>query len=100
MKLKDFLYFNRSDRNIVIFFLTLLVVAGTLVSYLGCETDTPLALAPDSLPAADSARPSNHRAATYYSDQGGYYRQDDVRRPERFAFDPNTADSRDRKSVV
>ena len=93
MKLKDFLYFNRSDRNIVIFFLTLLVVAGTLVSYLGCETDTPLALAPDSLPAADSARPSNHRTATYYSDQGGYYRQDDVRRPERFAFDPNTADS-------
>ncbi len=91
MKLKDFFYFNRSDRSIVIFFLVLFVVAIAVVVYLGGDDQPPLS-STQGTPPADSL----HRYADATGRTGGnnsYYRQDSVRRVERFPFDPNTADS-------
>ncbi len=93
MKLKDFFYFNRSDRNVVIFLLLLVVVCCSLFAYLGDLDNSPLSAPSDSLLTSKSpisSLPANGTAGRQSSE---YYRQEPVVRLERFPFDPNTADS-------
>jgi len=90
VKLKNLFYFNYSDRMLVAFFSLLLVVASGVVLYLGRSEVSVESSPTDSLRDDFSHRRSLPRHG-YAHD--GYYRQDAVRRVERFPFDPNTADS-------
>lgn len=87
MKLRDFFYFNRSDRAVLLFFLSLGVVATAMVFYLGGRGEDTLVAAEDTL-SEDAAVPTAYRVGKPVQ-----YVQGEVRRVERFAFDPNTADS-------
>lgn len=88
MILKELSYLRRSDRLIVIVALTVAVVALTLLYVLDGE-QSPSAPAASAPATADGPRTGRRgdASATYT------YAVEDVRRPERFAFDPNTADS-------
>ncbi len=93
MKFKDLFYFNRSDRSVVVFFLLLLVVCCSLIGYLGNLDDLSLSAPADSLqPTSSAGAPFAPRAAAGRR-PAQYYRQEAVPCPERFPFDPNTADS-------
>lgn len=87
MKLKDFFYFNRSDRAVLLFFLIVGVIATSAIFLLGDEEVTPL---PDG-EAQITQQPSNvyERTDRPQINYGSY----ETRRAERFPFDPNTADS-------
>lgn len=93
MKLKNLFYLNRSDRRVVMFSVLLLVVASGFVAYLGRDGSEALSLSPDSLPVGRQGLPTNRGDARMGEAADGYYRQEAVGRPERFPFDPNTADS-------
>lgn len=109
MELKDFFYFNRSDRNIIIFAAVLLFAAIAILFYLGGDASS---LQADNASASESSRQHGATAGNCYSygydrggrgygrngegynhDGGAYYCQDGIRQAERFPFDPNTADS-------
>ncbi|MBM6992144.1 MAG: helix-hairpin-helix domain-containing protein [Prevotella sp.] len=87
MKPCDFFYFNRSDRGILLFFLLLAIVANALIFFVGGSEETTPMAAQDSLPTPPS------RSSAYAPTASEPYEQDRGRMPERFAFDPNTADS-------
>ncbi|MBP7767844.1 MAG: helix-hairpin-helix domain-containing protein [Prevotella sp.] len=88
MKLRDFFYFNRSDRSVLLFLLSLGVVATALIFFVGGQ-DTITEVGPlDSLPTS-----SSYSMRRVYEESGFAYREEAVARPELFAFDPNTADS-------
>ena len=93
--LREFFYFQRSDRKVLIVLLLLLGGVMALFFFLGRQSVTSSPVAADSLQqsyrTADgrfvprSSYHNNSPAATSYYVEG--------RRIERFAFDPNTADS-------
>jgi DNA uptake protein ComE-like DNA-binding protein len=86
MKLRDFFYFNRSDRSVLLFFLVLGVVAMSLIFVTGGDTVTE-GIASDTLP---------HRTQSYAIPHGrneAYATESDGGGQALFAFDPNTADS-------
>ena len=88
MRLSEFLYMQKTDRQVL---LSLLVVATAVLGIVYFSGETPLpdggeaALPADSMDTA--AVPPRQTARPYEP-----YRQEE-RKPERFAFDPNTADS-------
>ncbi len=95
--LREFFYFQRSDRRVLILLLLVLGVAAALFFTLGKQSMTPDATAADSI-----LTPNNYnKGYTYY--RHGYNTTPGAPRPvayyangrriERFAFDPNTADS-------
>lgn len=87
MKLRDFLYFNRSDRVVLLTFLSLALVSTAALIWLGGEDDVLPLEAKDSV--AVGRQPSPRYSV---SSQKPYY-QAPTQMPERFVFDPNTADS-------
>lgn len=89
MRLSEFWSFNKSDRNVLLFFLSLaVIVAAVLFWFGGRKTKTVLTTA-DTV-NADETRAS---AGRYPQIAPRRYRTDDGREAELFAFDPNTADS-------
>lgn len=86
--LKELLYLQRDDRRAVLTLLSVAVVALSLVFWLGGEP-TPSAEAGDADSLDTRDKITTHVEAKSH---GGYYRVDGVK-PERFPFDPNTADS-------
>ncbi len=87
MKIRDFFYLRRSDRRVLLVLLALgLIMLATTLWLGGAEDDVP-SMAVDTL-ATDSLRSERggKHAATIYYNQG-------TPAAERFAFDPNTADS-------
>lgn len=90
MMLKEFFYFQKSDRRILLFFIVLAVIALTLIWALGGQdvtNDVAETLPGDSLRAVpESGKTPNGTRQTYVYDTG-------ERHVERFPFDPNTADS-------
>lgn len=87
MKLKDFFYFNRSDRVVLFFFMLLAVISCALIFFVGDEEMVT------QVDAEDSA----YVQKTPISSKSSYVRQPyiqaETRQVERFPFDPNTADS-------
>lgn len=86
MNLKDLFYLNRSDRSILLFFLTL-ALAALVVIALSDDDETARSFA-DTRPAGVTDSPYANAPNTSPS----YYRVEGST-PELFAFDPNTADS-------
>lgn len=87
IKLRDFFYFNRSDRGVLLFFLVLAVVATALVCYMDEPDNSRPATAADTLQASPSGSTSARSGRSWH------YAQPAARPAERFPFDPNTADS-------
>ena len=94
MKLRDFLYLNKSDRHAVLMLLSLAAIVLTTISITGSKEQetTDNAGAPTPTTAHDAAGEAATRTkAAPAKKQQTYYRQE--RKVERFTFDPNTADS-------
>ncbi len=87
MKLKDFFYFNRSDRAVLLFFLCLAVVSMAFIFIVGGDGEDTVLETEDTLSRRDLPYPS------YRSHANRHYIEAENRQVERFAFDPNTADS-------
>lgn len=84
MFLKEFFYLQKSDRKVVLVFLSVLVISLLIIFVVGDRNDKTA----DNL--SDSA--SSHSNARSFADNKGYYYVDG-KRAELFTFDPNTADS-------
>ncbi len=86
---REFFYMHKSDRRVILALLTVAVVAVVAITLVGGgDSEAPVSSVGvwgDAIaPSAPSAPPP--------SSPSPYYTQPEVR-PERFAFDPNTADS-------
>lgn len=82
--LKDFFYIRKSDRRAIIFVLSVILIALGVIIFTDGQMDSTPAYATDSL-----------KASHFYGHkkQQTYYYQTEGQTVERFAFDPNTADS-------
>ncbi len=85
MKFNDLFYFNRSDRTVIAVLLSLAILALAAIMLLSDGEEIGTAPATDSTVIARNDSNPDSPAPRYY-DQG-------MPRAERFAFDPNTADS-------
>lgn len=81
MRLGDLFYLNRHDRRVLLVLLSVAAVAFGLMFFVGEKEGEPTSSSPSSTCKTSPARSTSH-----------YYQQP-ARRPERFSFDPNTADS-------
>jgi DNA uptake protein ComE-like DNA-binding protein len=81
MRFSDLFYLNRHDRRILLVLLTVAAVAFGLMFFVGGDEELVTSSGTSSTSKTSPIRSSS------------YYYQQPTRRPERFAFDPNTADS-------
>ena len=81
MRISDLFYLNRHDRRILLVLLTVAAVAFGLMLFVGGDEELVTSSGTSSTSKTSPIRSSS------------YYYQQPTRRPERFAFDPNTADS-------
>jgi len=81
MRFSDLFYLNRHDRRILLVLLTVAAVAFGLMFFVGGDEELATSSGPSSTSKTSPIRSSS------------YYYQQPTRRLERFAFDPNTADS-------
>jgi DNA uptake protein ComE-like DNA-binding protein len=81
MRFSDLFYLNRHDRRILLILLTVAAVAFGLMFFVGGDEE----LVTSSGTSSTSKTSPTKSSSSYY--------QQPTRRPERFAFDPNTADS-------
>ena len=81
MRFSDLFYLNRHDRRILLVLLTVAAVAFGLMFFVGGDEELVTSSGTSSTSKISPIRSSS------------YYYQQPTRRPERFAFDPNTADS-------
>ena len=93
MSFRDFFYLQRSDRLSILFLLALIaIIGGALWLIGGQQTTTPLT-AEDSLAMASIRDTVYRRSNDGFSSHRHLYYNVPQRKAERFAFDPNTADS-------
>ena len=85
MKLRDLLYLNRSDRRVLLVLLSVALVAVVVYFLLDTSVDRTTGEPASADSQHHRTSPADKPAAQYYYVEG--------RRVERFAFDPNTADS-------
>ena len=81
MRFSDLFYLNRHDRRILLVLLTVAAVAFGLMLFVGGDEELVTSSGTSSTSKTSPIRSSS------------YYYQQPTRRLERFAFDPNTADS-------
>lgn len=81
MRFSDLFYLNRHDRRILLVLLTVAAVAFGLMFFVGGDEELVTSSGTSSTSKTSPTRSSS------------YYYQQPTRRLERFAFDPNTADS-------
>ena len=81
MRFSDLFYLNRHDRRILLVLLTVAAVAFGLMFFVGGDEELVTSSGTSSTSKTSPTKSSS------------YYYQQPTRRPERFAFDPNTADS-------
>ena len=79
--IREFFYFQKSDRKVILTLLCVVVVAFGVIFLTGGEQDNP---SPSSLTIQSGLSGQSNHAS--YASQTGHS-------PERFYFDPNTADS-------
>ena len=85
MKLSDLFYLNRHDRRILLVLLSVAAVAFGLMFFVDEKGEEPTSYAGFAGSTGSTSKTSPTSSPSYY--------QQPARRPERFAFDPNTADS-------
>lgn len=85
MWLSDLFYLNRHDRRVLLVLLSVAAVAFGLMFFVGGEEDEPTSYAGFAGSTGSTSKTSPTSSPSYY--------QQSARRPERFFFDPNTADS-------
>lgn len=95
MRIREFFYFQKSDRQVLLVLLTVIIVALIVFFAVGGRNDTTEIVATDSIGAADYSVPVGHRSRHYghRNTHASPYYQVEARAAERFPFDPNTADS-------
>ena len=85
MKLRDLFYLNKSDRQVLLTFLVVAVLALSVYCLVGSRTDSAKDRFDDNeVPLRESQSGISPKEKHYFVEG---------RRVERFAFDPNTADS-------
>ena len=89
MKLRDFIYLNKSDRNVLLTLLSLAAVVSCAIWLVG---NHEAGVQGDSVPVETAAVEETSGDNDASQAQREYYQQPS-RKKERFAFDPNTADS-------
>lgn len=95
MNIKEFFYFQKSDRQVMLVLLTVIMAALIVFFAVGGRNDSTQMMATDSVDAneyTDPAARHSHRYA-YHGRQGRTDYMVEARPAERFPFDPNTADS-------
>ena len=80
----EFFYLHKTDRKVVLILLSLAAVMLVAISYTGDDVSTTPPLPADTLRSVASAPPASPAPRYYHTE---------ARQAERFAFDPNTADS-------
>ncbi|WP_315341895.1 helix-hairpin-helix domain-containing protein [Hoylesella oralis] len=88
MFLKEFFYFTKSDRKVILFLLVSVTVVSGLFFYVGGDNRTTELAREDSLTVAHLPLSSGE-----YEHDHITYRIDGGQKAELFSFDPNTADS-------
>ena len=84
---REFFYMHKSDRRVILALLTVALVGIAAIYLVGGHPAVPTAVTP-----ADSLLTGSGSPAAAPAEAAPYYRQPE-QRAERFAFDPNTADS-------
>ncbi|MCR4582970.1 MAG: helix-hairpin-helix domain-containing protein [Prevotella sp.] len=93
MIFKEFFYLQKSDRKVILTLLIVIVIALLVIWMAGeSNTETPGLSAADSLENRRQDSSAQYRTADYPRRTNPSYAVP-VRQPERFFFDPNTADS-------
>lgn len=93
MKLSDLFYLHKSDRISIFFLLALIAIVVGVVWLVGSRQTSTQLTAEDSLAMASVSDTTFHRSYRRYPNRPQQYYKVEGRRVERFAFDPNTADS-------
>ena len=93
MKLSDLFYLHKSDRISIFFLLALIAIVVGVVWRVGSQQTSTQLTAEDSLALAPVSDTTFHRSYRRYPNRPQQYYKVEGRRVERFAFDPNTADS-------
>lgn len=95
MKIKDYFYFQKSDRTIILALFTAVLAAIIFLVYFYEEGTLPPIELKENTSATETAYPTRRYAGSkqYYATPDRQYYQTDGARAERFPFDPNTADS-------
>jgi len=90
MHLKEFFYFTKSDRKVILFLLLAVALVAGMMYYMDTDTTTNGLTKDDSLLLR---RPAAERM--YHADEAIIYDTQEGQRAALFPFDPNTADSTD-----
>ncbi|MGI6233020.1 MAG: ComEA family DNA-binding protein [Prevotella sp.] len=90
MNYKDFLYFNKADRTVLLFCLVIGAIATGLIFFVGNGKETVVTQQGDTVTTGHAEK---ELVTERKGQNGAYYYQGEAARPERFPFDPNTADS-------
>lgn len=95
MKIKDYFYFQKSDRTIILILFAAISAAAIFISYFYKEVLPPPITSKENTSTAETAYTTRRYGTSkqYYATPGRQYYQTDGVRAERFPFDPNTADS-------
>lgn len=95
MKIKDYFYFQKSDRTIILILFAAISAAAIFISYFYKEVLPPPITSKENTSTAETAYTTRRYGTSkqYYATPGRQYYQTDGIRAERFPFDPNTADS-------
>ena len=94
MKIKDYFYFQKSDRTIILILFAAISAAAIFISYFYKEVLPPPITSKENTSTAETAYTTRRYGTSkqYYATPGRQYYQTDGVRAERFPFDPNTAD--------
>ena len=92
MNYKEFFYFQKSDRSVLIVLLFVTIIVSVLIYGVGGRNEaTPLERADTTVNLWEDGNVQEQRAMLYPKEEGHYAVEG--QRVERFVFDPNTADS-------
>ena len=94
MKLREFFYFNKSDRKVLLFMLILAVASLLVLTYVDDKVVSTSKVDEDSTLMAIDRKMDKRHYRTTWKNNGYYYSDNEM--PERAqleSFDPNSADS-------
>ena len=94
MDIREFLYFNKSDRSVILIIVVFVVVVWTLLLIFDKAGVIGIADNKVNVDSAYHGRQQYDRLGRYYGNKSAYYADAERHQTiEYFAFDPNTADS-------
>lgn len=92
MNYKEFFYFQKSDRSVLIVLLSVAIIVSVLLYGIGgSDESTPIVQTDSVVVSVGDSMLERERQVSHHAD-AGFYQVEEVR-TELFPFDPNTADS-------